>query len=148
MAHLTLSGLFDEKASLQQMNVPAGVKTWFIDMNGLTAINSMGIREFAAWARGLKADAVEFRNVPKAFVDQINNVAQFLPANSRIASFYVVYYNEDIDEEKMVLYTRDKEFRVNGGQVSFTHPTVKGDTGEEFALDVGEKYFRFLQQFG
>jgi hypothetical protein len=141
---IAVTGGIDEDANFQPVDPgPAGAVV--LDLNGVTAINSVGIREWIKWVKSFPpAVKLSVRNCPKIIVDQINMVAGFLPAGTRIDSFYVPYYSDATGNEKMVLFQNGKEFKDDG---SLEFPAeVKDDSGEAMEMDVIEaKYFKFLK---
>ena len=77
-------------------------------------------------------------------VDQINMVSGFLPEGAEVESFMVPYYSDASDTEKMVLFTKGKEFK--DGEV-FPPEDVKDESGELMEMDVIEaKYFKFIKK--
>jgi hypothetical protein len=115
-----------------------------LDLAGVTAINSVGIREWIKWIKAFpEAVKLKVRHVPKIIVDQINMVAGFLPPGTVIESFYVPYYSDNSGSEKMVLFQNGKEFDAGGVRPP---EEVKDDSGEVMEMDVIEaKYFKFLK---
>lgn len=138
-----LKGGIDEDANF----TPPDLGSFMIvvlDLAGVTAINSVGIREWIKWVKSFPTSIkLKVRHCPKIIVDQINMVAGFLPAGTDIESFYVPYYSENSGTEKMVLFEKGKEYDENG----FNPPAeVKDETGEVMEMDVIEaKYFKFLK---
>jgi hypothetical protein len=116
----------------------------YIDFQKVAAINSCGIREWIKWLKKIPADkSVVYINCPKIIVDQANMVAGFIPDNGKIQSFYVPYYSEANDTEKMVLFSEGKEF--DGSNLN-APATITDDSGDEMEMDVIEaKYFKFLK---
>ncbi len=140
---LHLKGGIDEDSSFQGIEL-TNYKNIVIDLDGVTAINSCGIREWVKWIRSTPPEGkVIIRNCPKVIVDQINMVAGFLPPNGTVESFYVPYFSEASGSEKMILFRKGSEFQ--SGEV--TPPVgVKDESGEEMEMDVIEaKYFKFLK---
>jgi hypothetical protein len=140
---VSLKGSVDEDAIFQPLDT-AGSTGVILDLKEVTAINSVGIREWIKWMKMLpEGTSVGVRNCPKIIVDQINMVAGFLPLGAVVESFFVPYYADESGEEKMVLYTSGKEFR--GGDV-FPPTDVKDSEGKEMEMDIIEaKYFKFLK---
>jgi hypothetical protein len=138
-----VSGPVDEDANFQPIDAST-FKAVVLDLDGVTAINSVGIREWIKWIKGLQPGLqLSVRRCPKIIVDQINMVAGFLPPATVVESFFVPYFSESTGTEKMVLFESGKEFK--GGDL---HPPaeVKDDSGELMEMDVIEaKYFKFLQ---
>jgi hypothetical protein len=140
---VTMKGSVDEDAVFQSVDA-AGCTTILLDLNEITAINSVGIREWIKWNKTFPAGVgVAVKNCPKIMVDQINMVAGFLPDGTVVESFFVPYYSDDSGEEKMVLYSFGKE--VKGGEV-FPPAAVKDSEGKDMEMDIIEaKYFKFLK---
>ncbi len=141
--HVHVSGVIDEDVDFT--GFPLGdAKDIQLHLQSVKSINSCGIREWIKWLGSSAATAVTFHECPKIIVDQINMVEGFLPANGKVQSFFVPYYSDDSGEEKMVLFSRGKEFDDRG----FTAPAeVKDDSGAVMEMDVIEaKYFKFLKK--
>ncbi len=142
-----LIGPVTELADFGPLKFPS-MKPVEIDLSEITAMNSIGIREFAAWTSGLQNAIIEFSHCPKFFIDQVNMIRGLIPARSKILSFYVPYYNSETEEEKRILFSRDLEFEGSGAEVKINMPQVAGKDGAPMELDViPEKYFQFLQQY-
>lgn len=141
---VTLRGHIDEDATFNNVDL-AGSGKVVLDLGGVTAINSCGIREWVKWIRSAPSTApIVYRKCPKVIVDQINMVSGFLPENGKVESFYVPYYNDSSGNEKMILFNEGTEFK--GKEI---HPPseVKDEGGELMEMDVIEaKYFKFLQK--
>lgn len=136
-----LSGNIDEDANFGIPDVTASAVV--LDLEKVTAINSVGIREWIKWVKSFPASAkLAVRRCPKIIVDQINMVAGFLPQDTVVQSFFVPYYADSSGNEKMVLFENGKEFGPEG----LNPPeTVTDDSGEPMEMDVIEaKYFKFL----
>ncbi|HMN67838.1 MAG TPA: hypothetical protein PKC28_04795 [Bdellovibrionales bacterium] len=140
---LAIQGNIDEDANFTPPDLGSS-SAIVLDLEEVTAINSVGIREWIKWVKTLPASLpLSVRRCPKIIVDQINMVAGFLPQGAVVESFYVPYYSDASGNEKMVLFENGKEFK--GGDV---HPPneVKDETGEVMEMDVIEsKYFKFLK---
>ncbi len=139
-----LAGHVDEDATFSGVEL-AGATKVVIDLEGVTAINSCGIREWIKWIRtAAGGSVVHYRNCPKVIVDQINMVDGFLPSGGKVESFYVPYYSDASGNEKMILFRDGQEFK---GNEIFPPAEVKDDSGEVMEMDVIEaKYFKFLQK--
>ena len=139
---LEVKGGVDEDAVFTAPNLAPG-STVVLDLEGVTAINSVGIREWIKWIKAFPmVTHLSVRHCPKVIVDQINMVAGFLPPNTVVQSFFVPYYSDATGSEKMVLFQHGREY-VPG---KVTPPeNVKDETGAEMEMDVIEaKYFKFL----
>jgi hypothetical protein len=140
---LEVTGNIDEDANFQPTDI-GGANEVVLDLDKVTAINSVGIREWIKWVKTMPAGSkLSVRKCPKIIVDQINMVAGFLPPGTTIESFYVPYYADASGEEKMVLFNNGAEFK--GGEI-FAPAEVKDGSGEPMEMDVIEaKYFKFLK---
>lgn len=138
-----VKGGIDEDANFVNPNL-GSAQAVTLDLDGVTAINSVGIREWIKWIKAFPTSLkLSVRNCPKIIVDQINMVAGFLPPGTGIESFYVPYYSDATGSERMVLFVNGKEF--NGSEVSPPSQVVD-DSGESMEIDVIEaKYFKFLK---
>lgn len=141
--NVVMSGSIDEDADFTQGNL-SGASQIEIDMGGLKSINSCGIREWIKWMGAAPSAKITFNNCPKVIVDQINMVDGFLPANAKVMSFFVPYYNDESGTEKNVLFRMGTEFTEN----AVTPPAeVKDDEGHPMEMDVIEsKYFKFIKK--
>ncbi len=140
---LEVTGNIDEDSNFQPPDV-GGAASVILDLDKVTAINSVGIREWIKWVKTMPAAAkLSVRRCPKIIVDQINMVAGFLPPGTTVESFYVPYYADGSGEEKMVLFNNGTEFK--NGEI-FAPAEVKDGSGEAMEMDVIEaKYFKFLK---
>lgn len=140
---LELKGNIDEDANFAPPDI-GGAGAVVLDLAGVSAINSVGIREWIKWVKTFSGSVqLSVRRCPKIIVDQINMVAGFLPAGTKVESFFVPYYSDASGNEKMVLFEHGKEFKE--GEVH-APPEVKDESGEVMEMDVIEaKYFKFLK---
>lgn len=114
-----------------------------ISLQALKSINSTGIREWIKLMQSIPGAQISFTNCPKIFIDQVNMVSGFIPASSKVLSFYVPYYNEDLDKEALVLYKLGENYTSNSVQIQDHH---KDAQGHMYELDVVKaKYFKFIQ---
>jgi len=140
---LKVSGTIDEDANFSGFELSGGEV--ILDLQNVDAINSCGIREWINWLKEDPGTKLVYRNCPKIIVDQVNMVSGFLPENAEMESFYVPYYCDDSGNEKMVLFTKGKEFSESG--VNPPEAIKDDESGEEMEIDVIEaKYFRFLNK--
>lgn len=139
---VSVLGHIDEDADFSAASI-SGKGQVELDLDGIKAINSCGIREWIKWVNTASgAGKIVYKNCPKVVVDQINMVEGFLPSNGHVESFYVPYYSDDSGNEKNILFTHGKEFDNSGVTNS---PEVKDEDGSEMEMDVIEaKYFKFL----
>lgn len=140
---VNLAGSIDEDADFAQANL-SGAGQIEIEMAGLKSINSCGIREWIKWLSAVPTANITFSGCPKVIVDQINMVEGFLPANAKVLSFFVPYYNDDAGSEKNVLFKLGAEFTES----TVNPPSeVKDEEGNVMEMDVIEsKYFKFIRK--
>ena len=138
------SGQIDEEAKFPVVQDVSGQVV--MDLNGVKAINSVGIRTWLQWFSSFGDCNFVFENCPKSVVMQMNMVEGFLPPSSTVKSFYVPYYCESCDEEIDQLFTVGKKIKVANGDVKIEFdPTKLCSDGGTAELDANEtKYFKFL----
>jgi hypothetical protein len=150
-ANLTLAfqGTIDEDVEFPV--VEAGKHpTITLDLKGIKAINSVGIREWLNWIRPL-AETSKFilEHCPKAMVFQFNMVEGFLPPQARVNSFFVPFYSESADQEENVLFKVGQEVTATGGVIAINYDPKAAQLGgvDDMEMDVTEgKYFQFLKR--
>lgn len=117
-----------------------------IDLQGLGALNSLGVRNFSKWIHEVQCSNLRFFYCPRNFVTQLNLVKNFIPTKSEIESFFVPYYSEALGEEQRVLFTKSLDYRKEHGQVVLNFPEVLDSKRNVMDLDVfRDQYFRFLE---
>lgn len=137
-----IQGHIDENFLQAVQTVPES-KSYIFNLKNLTSINSSGIREWIKYAQKIKNAQVILVECPKPFIDQASMVEGFLPSSFRVASFYVPYYCEDTDEEKLVLYQFGKDYSKEANNIP---NEIKDENGNTFEIDVVPvKYFKFLK---
>ena len=140
--NVDIIGSVDENFNQYVKDVP---KTGEIELSlqALKSINSTGIREWIKLMQSMTGAQISFVNCPKIFIDQVNMVSGFIPPTSKVLSFYVPYYNEDLDKEALVLYKMGENYTANSVQVQDHY---KDEQGNMYELDVVKaKYFKFIQ---
>lgn len=116
-----------------------------LDLKDLTAINSLGIRNFHDWIFGVKCQKLKLFHCPRVFVNQLNMVDGFMPSKTEIESFFVPYYAEETGQEVQVLFTKYLEFKYERGLLRLSVPKIQDSKGHTMELDVmRDQYFRFL----
>ena len=139
---IDIIGSIDENFNQFTKDVPKSGEVEF-SLQALKSINSTGIREWIKLMQSIPGTQISFSNCPKIFIDQVNMVSGFIPASSRVLSFYVPYFNEDLDKEALVLYKLGENFTSNTVQVQDHYKDAQGNL---FELDVVKaKYFKFIQ---
>jgi hypothetical protein len=134
-------GHIDEAFMPVANTIPESTK-YIFNLKNLVSINSSGIREWILFAQRLKSAAVILTDCPKPFIDQASMVNGFIPENFKVQSFYVPYFNEAADKEKLVLVQFGKEYTATEQKV----PNEFTDTdGTVYEIDIiPSKYFKFL----
>lgn len=141
---LKFCGQIDEEAVFP--SIEEWGKELYVDLEGVTAINSIGIRAWIMWFGEMSDTVFTFMNCPKALVMQMNMVEGFLPNQSTVFSLQVPFFCEDCDEEKEVMFEVGKHVKVEGDKIKldFDKSSICG-AGCDPELDVSEsKFFRFL----
>ncbi|MGZ3707506.1 MAG: hypothetical protein ACXWPM_01550 [Bdellovibrionota bacterium] len=145
---LEFFGSIDEDSDFTKISM-AGAKDAKLDLGGVTAINSCGIREWIRWVRGVPSTIrVNYVKCPKIIIDQINMIEGFLPQGATVQSFYVPYYCEACENVTSVLFTRGQEFHSekDGGKLDVKGTMRCSNCGKDAEMDVIEsQYFRFLE---
>ncbi|WII72256.1 hypothetical protein QJS83_00045 [Bdellovibrio sp. 22V] len=119
-----------------------------IDLKDLTAINSLGIRNFQNWIHRIKCAKLRLFYCPRAFVNQLNLVEGFLPDKAEIESFFVPYYSERTGEDAKVLFTKFLEYKKVDGKIQLKIPEMFDSQDQKMELDVfKDQYFRFLDKY-
>ena len=142
ICEVILSGVIDDSFPTDKLVLPAE-KIVEINLNEIKMINSLGIREWIKFVNSVQSKNVSITYCPKIFIDQVNMVQGFIPAEFKIKSFYVPYFNEDDDLEKSVLYVSGEDY---GDGFLNVKSTINHDSGAVLDIDVMEqKYFKFLK---
>lgn len=138
---MMFSGAINEEAKLPNLKDFKG-SPLHIDLEGVTFINSLGIRQWIHWLDTADGVEVSLLRVPPLFIDQVNIVDGFLPKNMKVLSFYVPYVCEKCEAESLQLFSEGKEYSKG----KLEHRSVFcGDCkcGMEVS-PVAERYFNFL----
>lgn len=148
---VTFEGSIDEGARLPELTTN-GIEKIVIDLNGVRAINSIGIREWLTWIRPLAAKVeIVFERCPKSIILQFNMVEGFLPKNASVNSFYVPFSCDKCGYEGSHLYNVGSEVQVANKTVHLTVDAKAlarcSQNPCEIEMDVLEaKYFQFLKR--
>lgn len=141
--NVVMAGSIDEDTDFSQFPLENAPQIE-IDLASLKSINSCGIREWIKWMGTAPTASITFNQCPKVIVDQINMVDGFLPANGKVQSFFVPYYNDDSGSEKNVLFRYGTEFTDHEVKAP---AEVKDEDGGVMEMDVIEsKYFKFIKK--
>ena len=143
-----LEGPISEKTELFSHDVRKA-KTLTIDMQRITFINSIGVKNWIMWMMSVPHSCkIELRNCPFVIISQINMVQGFLPKSARVQSFYAPYVNEDGDEiERLLVRGVDYEYAEPGkpAMKAFLDPYKDPASNEEYEPDfIPDKITKFL----
>lgn len=132
----TLSNLaFDDQTDIQLI------------LKDLKGINSLGVRTFINWHKGLSYKSMTIVQAPKCFIDQANMVEGFIPIRSKIKSFQVPYFSEETEQETNVTFDIGVNYYVMDQQWKFSFPQVLDKKNNPMEMDVQpERYFSFLRK--
>lgn len=145
-----VSGAVNEETHFPVIEV-GDCRVFLIDMEKVTTLNSMGLRNWIVWMKSLKGRIqINFRNCPRVVVDQMNILQGFLPEGAIIESFYVPYHCESCGHDELYLATRGRDYMEatvdarEGVVLKDQHPCIV--CGEIAKWDViPAKYFAFLK---
>ncbi|MBT4761744.1 MAG: hypothetical protein HOO06_08625 [Bdellovibrionaceae bacterium] len=147
---ISFFGEISEDVALEPLSF-TGINTVVFDLEGISLLNSCGLRTWILWIREIPSETVKkFKNCPRIVVEQMNILEGFLPKNSVIESFYIPYYCDDCDKEYNKLALEGEDF-VAGSMdsnmgVALSEIPVCKECGEEMELDVVPlSYFKFLK---
>lgn len=149
--YLGFEGSIDEDAKFPPLEGILAKKI-IIDLFGVRAINSVGIREWLSWIRPVATKVeIQFERCQKSIVLQFNMVEGFLPVKASVGSFYVPFFCDKCGYEGSHLFKVGSDVQTAGKSVtlSFDPKTAAKCVQEkcEIEMDVTEsKYFNFLKR--
>ncbi|NJL24423.1 MAG: hypothetical protein HC902_04140 [Calothrix sp. SM1_5_4] len=143
---IVFEGAINEESQLPGFSeVPGKI---FVDLAGVTMINSLGCRKWGHWLKeSVKAgEGIHLIRCSPIMVHQINILAGFLPEGARVESFQVPYHCEACDFEERALFSRGRDFGIQESiDVQEQKPCPK--CGGDMTLDVvADHYFKFLKR--
>jgi hypothetical protein len=139
---ISISGSIDEDIHLDKIKVASG-KPNHVHLDGVSLINSTGIRQWITWIKNFENEKWVFFGCPPVFVNQLNMIDSFIPKGSKVESFYIPYYSDETDEEKRLLM-----LRADWEKDPKHFPQQLDSEGNEMVLDVlPDKYFKFLSRY-
>ncbi|MGK5091948.1 hypothetical protein WDW89_08005 [Deltaproteobacteria bacterium TL4] len=115
-----------------------------LHMGSVRRINSTGVRRWTEGLNEFPGLVVILEECPREIIDQCNMIPEFMGKKRqqvRIASFYAHYYDEETDEEEILLFKEGEHYRFGEGIIK--EPEVP--EGMELD-DFPDKYFSFLRQ--
>ena len=138
---VTISGVVDESAHFDSSEIP-DKSSLVLDFDGLTGINSLGIRTWVRFVNELleKGCNFKFRNCRSIIIDQVNMVADFAPKGTIFESFYAPFSCDDCNSDVELLFT---EKNILENDYSAPKCTTCNEEMEMDALE--DEYFIFLE---
>ena len=101
---LRLDGVIDEHNGLDQLTAPLGPPrpTLLIDLGGVRRINSVGVRDWVVWLRGLRQryPTIVLFDCPPAIMNEVNLVRNFAEG-AIITTFQAPYYCDRCGQESI-----------------------------------------------
>lgn len=148
---LTLFGEIDENSDFTKIELPSkGILT--IDLKGIKMLNSMGLRNWVQWSRGLRQLAVvKFQNCPNIIVHQINILEGFIPLGATVESMDVPYLCDSCGVEFNYHAIRGKDYmeatKESPLQINLPEPLPCPECGKDAECDfIPNKHFHFLNR--
>jgi hypothetical protein len=136
-----LRGVIDEDTEfegLKKIGTPL-----IINFNGITSINSCGIRTWVNFMKDLQSTEISYEECPALIVRQMNMVPSFM-GHAKVESVFVPYVCEACEAEKMLLIASDK-FQNGNPEIPETMKCESCGDGE-MELDGNPKqYFSFAK---
>jgi hypothetical protein len=133
-----------DEVFMQVANTIPASESYIFNFKNLISINSSGIREWILYTQKIKSKKVILTECPKPFIDQASMVEGFIPDTFQILSFYVPYFNETNDTEKLVLMNFGKDYTKESHSIPNEY---KDSDGTAYELDIiPAKYFKFLNK--
>ena len=137
---VTISGRIDENFESSTI-VKISCKNIILNLEGISFINSCGVRELVFLFNKLKTKTLILRKVPKIIVDQINMIEGLTGPNIKVENFYAPYLVPSTGKQNDILLTPSEI--ING------LAPIKVDPISEEELqfdDIDDIYFRFLTE--
>lgn len=135
---INIVGEFDEHSKLP---IDIECESLVVDFEGMTIINSAGIRTWLNWTQQIKnVSKIYLENCRFKFVDQARYVKGIFPKNFEVLSFYIPFYNPKTDKTFEIKVLSGVDF--SNGKINIPKPL--DESGEPLELDVDQKYFSFL----
>lgn len=137
---LTVEGPISESNSIFTASLN-GVKEVNIDLDKMTFINSIGVKNWVSLMTRLPPRTqVSLYNCPLVMINQVSMVKGFLPENGFVQSFKAPYHCDSCRAEEILLAIRGEDYEYassNGGEVKVNlleeKPCPK--CGQEMSLD-------------
>ncbi len=121
--HLSLLGYINEQANFGTYRFDE-IQNLYIDFEYIEMINSTGVKYWLSWFRSAQTQSPElkayFTKVPKAIVDQMNQIVDFMPRKCIVKSFAAPFFCEACDVSQNALLTMGTHYRLIGEGSSST----------------------------
>lgn len=101
---MALRGSIDEDAQFDSLLGEKG--TLYIDFEGVTSINSLGVRSWVNFLKALGNRTIHYENCPPIVVRQLNRVPSFL-GKAAVDSVYVPYICDSCEKEVLILISKN-----------------------------------------
>ncbi len=131
-----LCGQIDEDATFDSFEKEEGAIVF--DFEGITVINSCGVRNWVNFMKHKKGQDISFRNCPPVIVKQLNLVPSF-KGEAKVLSLYVPYVCMNCDHETRTLVDMKT---LSSGAVIAEVLKCEACGEEEMEIDGDEKQFR------
>ncbi len=147
---LCIIGHLDEDTDFTELKLP-DAKVYVFNLEDLSAVNSMGLRNWLMWVKKLKVVAPKiFKNCQRIVVDQMNILQGFLPRGAIVESFYVPYFCSSCSHEENYKVLRGQDFQEATSDSKSTIDIPKSiecpTCQKQMEIDViTQKYFAFLK---
>ena len=112
---LQISGLIGETSPFYAVPL-AGLKEMILDLDGVTSINSIGIKHWILWTVRIPKDCqVKMINCPLVIATQASMVVGFTTPNMKIESIKMPFVCDECGYEKTALIQRGQHFEYAEG---------------------------------
>lgn len=137
-----IEGIINERCDFTQFfSDKEGTIT--LNMAEVRRINSTGVRRWTEALHQYPELKITLEECPREIIDQCNMIPEFMGKKQvHITSFYAHYYDEDTDEEEVVLLEENEHYKWGEGLIK------DPELPEGMELDDNpNKYFRFLSYY-
>jgi len=138
--NVIISGMIDEDFKYDDLLGIKGTNINF-DFNGITTINSCGIREWVGLLNKLPvAVNITYENCPQVIIEQLSMVKGFIRDNIKVKSFFAPYFCEACDKEVQYLILINEVQNLKAPKKSCPNCNA-----EDIEFDnIEQQYFRFI----
>jgi hypothetical protein len=142
---ISITGWLSEGCDLPNLKIPNNEGVLFLDCDQLWGMNSIGIRLWSLWIKSLTQGGFhrfEFENFRSSILQTISIFKNLLPPNSAVNSFYLRYWNEELEKEIEIRLTRGQHFSTDRMTIPKTF-TYKVD-GQDKVFELDEFFEKLL----